>query len=541
MRGDFHIVTETGRIDLLTVDLTRFGESDSDQIDSPPLVTRSYTLENNGRVTATLSAGLWFPIGSVISVMGNIAGVVFGYEMLLYLCLVSSLLFLLFIVAYTGSLIQQMTLSTHRGGFRRHEEHITPIFLLLLLAPASTLVAIASHLGPIRYLLAAIVLLPGIYIYSIQNFSPRNKGERFRFKLAIIWLLPWSLVLSTVLALTRIERIGALGSPVGAVMGLGVPAGGVLLITVMWLSSSENAVRSLKGSLLQSIHAQPLRLLWFGVLFSLILVIDIFAILVVGSTLSYITRITTWDPIQVHQTLSTIESILKPLPELGSKVWLLGYLTILFTPILILFSMWVQKLVTEWRRRRQSLRSAEKLGPELLGFTPEYPTYQTDLSEPTAQTIPIWHRGKSIVLIDRILINNLDQEQLQAVYYHEYYHVRRGHGWILDILLAVGPIIGGVNATLPYWFPRYSELDADQFAVEKTDTKTVKSALVEIERLMQNQDDDNLQESTRKSERIVRLFANDLIRSYKYTYILLFGLVQFGSIDESIDYRIQQV
>ncbi|MFB6186727.1 MAG: hypothetical protein ABEI86_07670 [Halobacteriaceae archaeon] len=541
----FRLITEKGRVRQPNAYFCRLTDGDVNgngiEGNSPPGLKISYKHEGYGRVTATLTVGWWFPIFSLLAAIGTISGMVFGNDSLFILGTFISSISGATILGYSGSLIQRASENKQRGGIRRHEEEINPIFLLSVFVIALFQLKITPQLGLVRYLLSSLILLFGMYIYSIQNYSPRNKGERFRYMTALVWFMPMYSSLISVIFLIQLFGKNLNQFPSDKAVGLAIPVAGVAILISFWSALSKIALESYSDIPIQEIRAQNRRRLWFILLFLIVLLMNVLLLLVGGSFISYIIGPITGDPINLHQALNTLEDTLNLLPLMAPRHWLGGYMVILFSPVLMLLSIWVRNLLQEWRRRRAIFETAEELSSESLGFDPKVTVYQDNIHTQTAETFPIWHRAESVVVIGRRLVEELEEEQLEAIYFHELYHVQRYHGWVLDILLAIGPILGGANATLPYWFPRYSETDADQYAAEQTDTETVGRALENIEELLHQEDNSSNPKITPGFEVVERSFGQNIADALRATNTMMFGFVTFGSVSESIDYRYNQL
>ena len=82
------------------------------------------------------------------------------------------------------------------------------------------------------------------------------------------------------------------------------------------------------------------------------------------------------------------------------------------------------------------------------------------------------------ILLSNFVINHLSKDELDAVLWHEFYHVRRKHFWLkrlARIIRVLSPRIAASRALVSE-IEKLIEYSADAFAITKTDLQTVELA-----------------------------------------------------------------
>jgi Zn-dependent protease with chaperone function len=129
--------------------------------------------------------------------------------------------------------------------------------------------------------------------------------------------------------------------------------------------------------------------------------------------------------------------------------------------------------------------------------------------------------------------------QLEAIYHHERYHILNHHGWKIDLLQIIGPPLLGANSMLPYFFPKFSEYEADRFALKHTNRESLISALDQVKSLQQSSESRDSGGYNRITLRFLSKF--DIPYMYKTNKTLLFDVVHFGSQSMFLDERKYQI
>lgn len=350
------------------------------------------------------------------------------------------------------------------------------------------------------------------------------------------WWVPEALTLSTILALTRIQP-DTISVPEIRPAILIFLLVFTLIFTRVWLRLVADRARRIQNKTIEAIYAKNPRRLWFLLQLSMNIVLVTMIVLPCYGVLNY-TGVASSDPLQLAGALRVLEETLSIIPVGNSSAWLTLYVWLLFTPVVTLLLIWGHRVIAEWRFRKMLFSGATRISPDSLGGDPKYPIYSADLSAPTALTVPVWRQATTVVVVDSTLLDMLDQKQLQAIYYHEEYHISHRHGWILDLLLITAPV-AGVGTTMPYWFPRFAETRADEHAAAIVGGDTVASALRAVAELSKQRDDAN--SSADHHTIFERIFSDSLASDLKRTRIILFGFVHSGTLNESVTYRIRSI
>ena len=529
------VISEYGRVGVqpLNGDSNSKLSASTANIDSISGVDLSSDREGT-RLELRLTTGLWLPIFALLLLTGTISGIYFDNPAIVEYSGFAALGIIVFIIWAAGSLMRRTV--PEGTELAQYREQIHPIFFLFLASVAISFISIASQLSWGRYLLSLLVFLGGSYIYAIQNTSPSNKGERFRYKLASAWWIPEALIISAILALTEIQS-GIRSVPEFGLAVLIIFLIFTLALTRVWLQIVADRVQRIQNKTIKAIYAENTRRLWFFVQSSITTILAIMIVLVCCGVLNYIGVVST-DPLQLGETLRILEEILSVIPVGDPSAWLMLYVGLLFIPVITLFLIWGHQIMTEWRFRRMLFSNATRVSSGSLGGDSKYPVYTADLSAPTALAVPVWHQATTVVVIDRTLVDRLNEKQLQVIYRHEEYHISHHHGWVLDLLLIIAPI-AGAGTTIAYWFPRVAETRADKYAADMVGHNTVVSTLQRVAELSEQRD--STDSSSIDHPILKRIFSEQLASDIKQTQIILFGFVYSGTLNESVTYRLQSL
>lgn len=335
--------------------------------------------------------------------------------------------------------------------------------------------------GSLRVLLIGVFVLSFIHMWIIQNKIESGVSERFQHLLSNMWVMPVWISIGGFIILSR-----ATEAPFELLRwpAVSLPVFVVGFLSYLWLRSDKRHLQIHKRDIkpIQNKHLRRILFLlqWFIVFFHFILLIMVAAEIGDYYNLSDFS----WTGF-LSPSLRTLEELFSVFPWPVSSTMFV-YLILLMLPILIILTMWVHNLISEFQNRRSVLRTADTAPSDQLGFTPDVPVLQSELNRPGAMLVPIWHKRRSVIVFDRKTIEQLDPPHLEVLYHHECYHLIRQHEWKMDLLRVVCPLVGGINATLTYWFPSISERRADCYAAHRTSKDTVSNTIAEIYRMGQD-------------------------------------------------------
>ena len=162
--------------------------------------------------------------------------------------------------------------------------------------------------------------------------------------------------------------------------------------------------------------------------------------------------------------------------ELGSRNWWLELL-LSFTPWVALALGGVTLALVNLRLEPM-LNKARAVTP-LLNLS-KIPTLNFHGVPVSTVELPFAYAlatGKEI-LLSNFVVNHLSDNELDAVLWHEFYHVRRNHFWIKRLAMFIRVLSPrlAASSTLVSEVEKLIEISADAFAFTKTDRPTVEAA-----------------------------------------------------------------
>jgi hypothetical protein len=167
----------------------------------------------------------------------------------------------------------------------------------------------------------------------------------------------------------------------------------------------------------------------------------------------------------------------------SASVWVAAFLIMLLSPLLLQLVMWVHHVFRQIREHLELVSQAQRYSPDWMG-TKEVRAHTAELNGSPAMTLSLWTKRETIVLFDTDVVDALSAEELEAVYYHEKYHIEEHHAWLLDLLMLIAPL-AWVNATIPFFYPlEVVETNAEAYAADKTSSEARQRAKRKISNLL---------------------------------------------------------
>lgn len=162
--------------------------------------------------------------------------------------------------------------------------------------------------------------------------------------------------------------------------------------------------------------------------------------------------------------------------ELGSRNWWLELL-LSFTPWLALALGGVTLALVN-QRLEPMLNKAKAVAPLLnLSKVPMLNFHGVPVSTVELPFAYALATGKEI-LLSNFVVKHLSENELDAVLWHEFYHVRRNHFWIkrlARLIRVLSPRLAASSALVTE-VEKLIEISADEFAITKSDRPTVQMA-----------------------------------------------------------------
>jgi len=173
----------------------------------------------------------------------------------------------------------------------------------------------------------------------------------------------------------------------------------------------------------------------------------------------------------IRGSLVVIEQSLNWLPFLPVRFYSSVYYLIFFTPLVLTSILWLAHISSLYRERRSydDLNRLDEIdiSVEVVKIESEAPVVA-----PVSTGL-----GSSAVLVSQAVVDKLNDDELEAILRHEEYHIMNRDllSNLVASVLSVG--FGGRNALLAFYGYPGIEVEADKYAVKKTDKSTVIQAV----------------------------------------------------------------
>lgn len=196
-------------------------------------------------------------------------------------------------------------------------------------------------------------------------------------------------------------------------------------------------------------------------------------------------------------------------------------------PLLFLTALWLIHVINQVSLLFRLLHYSRPLHATELGFTPEVPVHIFDQSYPTAYQLRLFGIKPAIVITKPV--KNFPIDEIQAIYFHELYHIKYRHS-IVTFLLSILPLIPiGPNIFLILIdFPQI-ERNADKYVVSNIGSDSLVKA---IRRVAQTSRPSGLEPPS-----LTIYEPTPFVHSYK----LLFGSLVMNAVHPSPDDRVENI
>ena len=172
----------------------------------------------------------------------------------------------------------------------------------------------------------------------------------------------------------------------------------------------------------------------------------------------------------IRGSLVVINQVMEELPFLSTTMYTALYYFVFFVPLIITTSLWARHIVSLYQER-SSYTDLDSVNTDLTSINVVTVDSEVPVAGPVSTGL-----GSSSILVSRTVIENLNDDELEAVLRHEEYHIinRDLLANIAASILSVG--FGGRNTLLAFYGYPGIEESADKYAVEKTDKQTMLNA-----------------------------------------------------------------
>jgi Zn-dependent protease with chaperone function len=172
----------------------------------------------------------------------------------------------------------------------------------------------------------------------------------------------------------------------------------------------------------------------------------------------------------IRGSLVVINQVMEELPFLSTTMYTALYYFVFFVPLIITTSLWARHIVSLYQER-SSYTDLDSVNTDLTSINVVTVDSEVPVAGPVSTGL-----GSSSILVSRTVIENLNDDELEAVLRHEEYHIinRDLLANIAASILSVG--FGGRNTLLAFFGYPGIEESADKYAVEKTDKQTMLNA-----------------------------------------------------------------
>ena len=180
----------------------------------------------------------------------------------------------------------------------------------------------------------------------------------------------------------------------------------------------------------------------------------------------------------IRGSLVAVEQGVTGFPILSARVYTFVYYLLFLTPLVVTGGLWISHMYSLYQQK-QSYSAFEPANIDSV--SPDVVTVDSDF--PVLSPVSTGLASTSILVSSRI-IEELEEEELEAVLMHEEYHVKN-RDLLFNLVASVFSLgFGGRNALLAFYGYPGIEGDADQYAVEKTSKETLLSANQEMYKLL---------------------------------------------------------
>lgn len=162
----------------------------------------------------------------------------------------------------------------------------------------------------------------------------------------------------------------------------------------------------------------------------------------------------------------------------GAQVLAVGSILVLMGPLIAVGCLWGWHLTHVGISEHKMLAASEPV----TNIDAEVPVYSVETSKVLAHPIQTW-TGTEAVVVSSIVVQELDEEALQAVVAHEVYHLRHRDPLWIRIATVFGVVAGGKNVLVALFDYPKIEREADEFAADRVGTHALIRALRRLDQL----------------------------------------------------------
>ncbi|MFB6188039.1 MAG: M48 family metalloprotease, partial [Halobacteriaceae archaeon] len=194
------------------------------------------------------------------------------------------------------------------------------------------------------------------------------------------------------------------------------------------------------------------------------------------------------DPQQlVKMSYDLLDSLFGHFSFIPSRVGSIYFFTGMFVPQILLCGFWISELVYLRISKGLILWKSDHTDIE-LDFLPEDVSVllldESDEGSVVAHPVSVLFGWRKYIVVSKLVVEELSEDELEAVLAHESYHIRNGDLEVgaLASILSLG--FGGKNSLLVFYdFPRI-EAEADRFARDQVGLESIVVAIDKLDILV---------------------------------------------------------
>jgi hypothetical protein len=262
-----------------------------------------------------------------------------------------------------------------------------------------------------------------------------------------------------------------------------------------------------------------------------------------------------------NEVYSNLDTVFEILPVVSPRTGSILFFIVVFLPTLYLFGLWLLHNTLNFTYKLYLLWTVQPVDIDVEGGE-GISIVSVDSGSALIKPVTMFFGLKQIIVVNKSVLENLENNELQAVLAHEVYHLRKRETAlnVFSSVLAFG-FIGGKNAVLSFYnYPRIEE-EADQYAVQQYGTESLPTALRKLEHLRTRKDVNGLITSSLASyPGTTRVHAESedatdtgeqsdawtnwihgVLNDFVSPYQLFYGSILFDEAHKQIDDRINMI